>query len=463
MSTMTPEGAIMKGRMKLRSDYPFAGDSLIYMKPEADPSVGTMGVDKKGTLYYAPEFTLSLTFDQLCAVLIHEVLHIILQHPFRMPIEVQEAAKRGFLDRRGMILRQAHAIAVDIKVNFMFHEMGLFHHLPGDCIKPDQYGTWGETFTDYKGGKHTIRIDKAAERTVEGLTREIADFLEKIPAPPGGSGGIGQGEGDGPGTGIGRGNGDEQGKDDTGGGGGSGGHNGWFKDLAPGEEAEASGDWLIRAAGILNSGSVGKGKGTIPASLARELGVLLDPVIDWKGRLQQFVQPIVAMDYSYRRPRRTSWVTGTILPGQEKGGVKIIAHVDTSGSMQKKELEQIAGELYGILDSYPHVEITLLHSDAGDPEVIELRSVEKDDMLTVVGKKLKGGGGTSHRPVVEWVLENNEEGLEALVCFTDGISDIQHCFDQLEGVVARLLFLTRKEQIETHEPYAEDVVYLPCD
>lgn len=461
MSTMTPEGAIMKGRMKLRSDYPFAGDSLIYMKPEAAPNVGTMGVDKKGTLYYCPEFTLSLTFDQLCAVLIHEVLHILLQHPFRMPIEVQEAAKSGFANRRAMILRQAHAIAVDFKVNFMFHDMGLFHNLPGDCIKPDVYGNWTETFTDYKGGKHTLRINAGHERTVESLTREIADFLEKIPAPPGGGGGIGRGQG----QGDGKGSGDDEGQDqdDTGGSGGSGGHDGWFKDLKPGEEAEASGDWLIRAAGILNSASVGKGKGTLPASLARELGALLDPVIDWRGRLQNFVQPIVALDYSYRRPRRTSWVTGTILPGQEKGGVKIIAHVDTSGSMHKKELEQIAGELYGILDSYPHVEITLLHSDAGTPEVLELRSVEKDDMLNIVGNALKGGGGTSHRPVVDWVLENNEEGLEALVCFTDGISDIQHCFDELEGVVARLLFLTRKESIESHEPFAEDVVYLPCD
>lgn len=463
MSTMTPEGAIMKGRMKLRSDYPFAGDALIYMKPEADPSVGTMGVDQKGILYYCPEFTLSLSFEQLCAVLIHEVLHILLQHPFRMPIEVKEVIKNGStaMGARVACLRQGHAIAVDIKVNFMFHEMGLFNHLPGDCVKPDQYGNWSETFTDYQGGKHPIKINKAAERTVESLTREIADFLEKIPRPPGGGGKV-VGRGTGKGSGSGQGSGEDK-DDDTGGGGGSGSHDGWFEELSPGEEAEASGDWLIRAAGILNSSAVGKGKGTIPASLARELGALLDPVIDWRGRLQQFVQPIVAMDYSYRRPRRTSWYTGTILPGQEKGGVKIIAHVDTSGSMQKKELEQIAGELYGILDSYPHVEITLLHSDAGKPEVIELRSVEKDDMLELVGKKLKGGGGTSHRPVVEWVLENNEEGLEALVCFTDGISDIQQCFDKLEGVVARLLFLTRKEQIESHEPYAEDVVHLPCD
>lgn len=458
--SMTPEGAIMKGRMKLRSDYPFAGDSLIYMRPEKDESVGTMGVDKKGTLYYAPTFTLSLTFEQLCAVLIHEVLHILLQHPFRMPMEVQEACKRGFADRTAMILKQAHAIAIDFKVNFMFHEMGLFHHLPGDCIKPDAYGNWNETFIDFKGGKHQLRITKGHERTVESLTREIAAFLEKLPAPPvaggatqrGGSGGTGQGSGSG-----------QDPSDDTGGKGGSGGHDGWFKDLKPGEEAEASGDWLVRAAGILNSGSVGKGKGSIPGSLARELGMLLDPVIDWRGRLQQFVQPIVAMDYSYRRPRRTSWVTGTIMPGQEKGGVKIIAHVDTSGSMQKKELEQIAGELYGILDSYPHVEITLLHSDAGEPEVLELRSVEKDDMLEILGPKLKGGGGTSHKPVVAWVLENNEEGIEALVCFTDGISDIQYCFDELEGVVSRLLFLTREDQVATHEQFCEDAVYLPCD
>jgi predicted metal-dependent peptidase len=460
--SMTPEGAIMKGRMKLRSDYPFAGDALIYMRPEADPSVGTMGVDKEGVLYYAPDFTMSLTFDQLCVVLIHEVLHILLQHPFRMPIEVKEAVKNGIVTAEASILKQAHAIAIDIKVNYMFHEMGLFQHLPGDCIKPTSYGEWSETFTDYKGGQHRVCIQKCQERTVESLTREIADFLRKIPKPPGG-GGKGVRRGTGHGSGSGSGSGDEP-MDDTGGSGnGTGNHDGWFKDLDPGKEAESSGDWLIRAAGILNSSSVGKGKGTIPASLARELGVLLDPVIDWRGRLQQFIQPIVAMDYSYRRPRRTSWVTGTILPGQDKGGIKLIAHVDTSGSMRKKELEQITGELYGILDSYPYVEVLLLHSDAGTPEVLELRSSEKDDIVEMLDKQMKGGGGTSHRPVVKWVLDNNEEQLEALLCFTDGLSDIEYCFDDLQGEVARLLFITRKDQVDHLEKYAEDCVYLPCD
>jgi predicted metal-dependent peptidase len=105
------------------------------------------------------------------------------------------------------------------------------------------------------------------------------------------------------------------------------------------------------------------------------------------------------------------------------------------------------------------VRITLLHSDAGEPEVIELRETDRDDILTLV--KLRGGGGTSHRPVVNWVLENKEAETQALVCFTDGWSDIERCFDDLSGVVSRMLILTREDQIERLKNYCDDYAYLP--
>jgi predicted metal-dependent peptidase len=198
----------------------------------------------------------------------------------------------------------------------------------------------------------------------------------------------------------------------------------------------------------------------MPAGLVRVLERLLEPQVDWTGKLERFVEPICAGEYSFRRPRKSSWSLGVIMPGPDGAGIHLIAHVDTSGSMQKEELEQILGELYGILDAYPHVAITLLHSDAREPQVTHLREVDKDALKDIV--KLKGGGGTSHKPVVDWVLENNEDDLKALICFTDGHSDIQACFNELTGVVYRMLVLTRKDQISRLAPHCEETAYLPC-
>ena len=127
----------MKGRMKLRQDYPFAGDTIIYLQPKEDASVKTMGVDRLSNLFYAPAFVTMIGFMSVVAVLIHEVLHLLLRHPFRVPKEVQAAFDSGYMTPRLLLLHKAFNWAADLKINFMFYEMGadLLKALPGDCLK----------------------------------------------------------------------------------------------------------------------------------------------------------------------------------------------------------------------------------------------------------------------------------------------------------------------------------------
>lgn len=437
---------IMKGRMKLRSDYPYAGDVVTYLQPKEDASIGTMGVDRRSRLYYNAEWVELLAFMSALTVLIHEVLHLMLLHPWRYPQCVLDAFRTGIWTEDALIYKESHGIAADAKINMMFHDMKLVEHLPPEGIIPTALGVWTHEFLCFDGSRHTLVLKGIPGKTMEQLTEEVADFLRNLPKPPGG--GIGFTEGTAPGHGM------------------------WGESPASSEENDGQGespaekeakdkqamsDWMIRAAGALNSN---KSKGTMPADLVRQIEELLTPQIDWRGRLHKFVQPLIQAEYSYRRPRRTSWVLNTILPGKDKDGVKLIAHADTSGSMQKPELEQIAGELYGILNAYDHVEIVFLHSDAGTPAVIDLRSTDKDALIEEVCPNLKGGGGTSHRPVVEWVKENNDEGLKALICFTDGDSDIQHCFNELVGLY-RMIVCTRERNLETLAPYCEEIVHLP--
>jgi predicted metal-dependent peptidase len=431
---MTPEAKVMNARMKLRRDVPYIGDVLLYLQPTYDDAVGTMGVDIDGKLTVSPTWTEELTPEQVIAVIIHEVLHILLMHVFRDPPEVLKAV-RGESEMTAELMwkHDIANIACDLKVNFIIIEMGKGGDLPPtDCL-PSKCGSW--TFEPSPGKNHTIR--NVEGKSVEQLYREILDAYEK--------------EGNTPANGKLPSCGNITTLDN---------HSQWASSgISPkskDETRQKAGDWMVRAAGVINSH---KGKGTMPASLIRAIELMLTPVVDWRGKLQRYVQPIVAQDMSYRRIRRTSWAHNIILPGRSGEGVHIIAHVDTSGSMQKKELEQISSELYGILDAYPYVRITLLHSDAGDPEVVELRETDRDDILTLV--KLEGGGGTSHKPVVKWVLENKEAESQALICFTDGYSDIERCFDDLLGVISRMLIVTREDQLKKLQNYCDDSAYLP--
>lgn len=440
---MSAHGILMKSRMKLRTDWSFAGDTMVYMQPVPEEGYGTMGVDKESHLYYDPDVVENeWSWANVCAVLLHEVLHLIMLHPFRMPEEIVKVSERGMMTAEIMMKKQAYGWAADIKVNYMYHSMGLAKDLPGDPLLPDATGKF-HTELEVGDKKYALTIVDTHKKSMERVYTEVLEFFKRIKKDQGqGSGSGGSAVSDAAG---------QKGSDD---------HGSWVKEGEdPSKTAEAAGDWLVRAAGALQAAQ--RSKGNAPNGLIEILEQLLEPKIDWRGKLQQFIQPIVAAGYSYRRPRRTSWVLGTILPGQDREGVSIIAHVDTSGSMSKRELEQILSELYAMLDAYPYVHITLLHSDAGDPQVIILRETDRDDILKKV--RFKGRGGTSHKPVVKWVLDHtDDEGMGALICFTDGESDIQRCFDDLSGVIPRMLVLTRKEQVDELAMYCEDTAYLPC-
>jgi len=102
--------------------------------------------------------------------------------------------------------------------------------------------------------------------------------------------------------------------------------------------------------------------------------------------------------------------------------IKVLCHIDTSGSICEEELTDFISELVGIARAYKNnVEFRIL---AGDTKIV-------DDILLTQGKgekalktlKLHGGGGTDHRPVFEYVHKKKyARDAKLLICFTDGAS-----------------------------------------
>jgi predicted metal-dependent peptidase len=223
----------------------------------------------------------------------------------------------------------------------------------------------------------------------KGLSAE--EYYTLLPKPPEGQGG-------------------DKGGDDPGGCGG-------VRDPGDGSPSDAQdqkADWEAAAA---VAESAAKSRGTMPAGLARMVDEVLRPPADWRAILREFVSSAAKNDFSWSRPNRRYIAQGLYLPGlhsEELGDVLVL--VDTSGSIGKQQLDSFATELNGILDSFD-CQATVVYHDSEVQHVQEHRSSDGPLVL-----EPKGGGGTSHAWLNEWI---NREGKSpaCIVALTDLWSD----------------------------------------
>lgn len=73
-----------KAKAQIVLDYPFFAAILLRRKLVETKEIPTLAVDGRGTIYYNPDFTESLTVPQLVWGLCHEVGHVIGQHANRV-------------------------------------------------------------------------------------------------------------------------------------------------------------------------------------------------------------------------------------------------------------------------------------------------------------------------------------------------------------------------------------------
>jgi len=156
------------------------------------------------------------------------------------------------------------------------------------------------------------------------------------------------------------------------------------------------------------------GRGTVPASLVRLAEDLADPQVSWQQELQASLRGRVSLlggktDWSWLRPSRRSEAAGNfILPGMIGRQVRVGVIVDTSSSMGSDELAQARAELVGVLRT-SQADVWVVSCDA---EATEPRHLTRIDDLELVG-----GGGTDLREGFN-ALEPIRP--EIIVALTDG-------------------------------------------
>jgi predicted metal-dependent peptidase len=154
-------------------------------------------------------------------------------------------------------------------------------------------------------------------------------------------------------------------------------------------------------------------RGSVPESLERLVEQLLQPRVDWRAVLARFVCERCQSDYSWLKPNVRFLYRGIYLPALDSTETgKIILIADTSGSISDDLINQFAGEVSGIAETF-HIPLKVIYVDA---KVCSVQDIEPGDDIDL---QPKGGGGTDFRPGFE-LIEKDDLQPRAVVYLTDG-------------------------------------------
>jgi len=347
------------------------------------PTACTNGRDEK----YGRDFVESIDDGELRFTVLHEQYHKLYKHLITW---------RQLYDEDGDIANQACDYVINLKIVDEFGETRMEN---GDLfIKPFDW----------------ILID---ERFRGMSARQVFDILkkEKSDEPQGGNGGGGDGQGNNQGEGDGKDSGDTQpqrgGKPnrpmDT--------HDWDGAKAIPEDEAktlEREIDEAIRQ-GALVAGKLGSGG-------MRDLGNILQPKIDWRQVLRDFITATCAgKDFStWRRPNRRFIASDIYMPSSISEHVEeLVLAIDTSGSIGCRELANFLGEVKCVAEVVKPNRVRVLYWDT---KIVADELYEGDAVTDLIrSTKPAGGGGTDINCVCDY-LASNKVKPQAVIVLTDG-------------------------------------------
>jgi len=382
------EEVIQKCILQVRRECSFFGSLMLFAQIEKSNDLPTAATDGR-KIFFNEEFLNSLSSPQQNALMLHEVLHMALLH----------------VTRRQSRDPYIWNIAADIVVNDLIERNTSFS-LPEGAITDNRFQ------------------DKSVEYIYEALLKSkkkynlvISDILQ-----PSNS------------------NSDESNNDSK----------DVMEPLSQEETDEIESFWKDKMEILKNSSEhqLSNGKGSLPAGIEQEISTILEPEVDWRHALWKYVGKTPA---DFDDLDRRFIYKGLYLESLLTEAVEVSVCIDTSGSVSDELLKQFAGELKGILRSYPNVKCSLFFADTNLAGPYEIDRIEQ--MPKAVGR-----GGTSFVPFFDYLKKNGEEnnllGNNKLsIYFTDGYGD----FPKQEPNNPTM-WLVCKDGLDTNEfPFGEVV------
>lgn len=375
------QGLLHIALRRMVRDYPFHAHLLSAGRFEPDPAVGTMAVTvREGQVrfLYEPGFVVGCTFDELAGVLHHEVNHVLFEHLVADPADYPD--------------RRARVIAEEVTVNEWVREP-----LPGAPITLDRY-------PELPPGEDTdTRYARLARN------RAVTGPESASPGPKsGGRGtknGTGRTETSPPVVPL-----------DN--------HDVWAEaranpvlaklavavTVSRAREALTAGQWQELPEGV---------RDRIEAIChGREAGSAVEDVngsggpgcvLDWRRLLRRYVGRTLERRPVFNRPPRRFPALLGVVPGQawRAGRPRVLAALDTSGSITAAALRQIGGELACLSRV---AAVMVVECDAQVQATYPYRGILR---------QVRGRGGTDLRPPLEATLLARRRP-DVVIYFTDG-------------------------------------------
>jgi predicted metal-dependent peptidase len=330
---------------------PLYGTVFFSLNKVQNDSIPTMGVGPIRKvdigLYYNPDFVMSLTKQELIAVLKHEALHLLLHH--------LERAKLFSYHHK------LFNIAADLAIN------SHIENLPQGALYPKNY----ELEEGLSADKYYAILKKEQEENGNGK-------------------GDGKGKGKGPLSDLV--NGDQDTLDD---------HSLW-DDF----DKDIINEKIRRIAERAVKEQEKRGWGSVSGNLVSQILEANKPKVNWKKEVRYFIGKLVVMGRKSTRMRdnrRTYELYPYLNPGSKRRYTsRLLVAFDTSGSVSDKKLELFVNELSGMIDQVI-VDTIMFDTQVYDQPKPFKRKKQKVEIV--------GRGGTCFEPVVRLADELKYDGL----------------------------------------------------
>ena len=363
---MTPETKLKKAHialMKHKDTALYSGIILMGTSKVVDncPTAYTDGVNKR----YGRKFVEELSEPELQALVLHENLHVALNHIGRFRQKFEEDP-------------QLMNVCADYVVNDIIVSIGDtdFLKLPEGGLYDRKYHNWSvnEVYKDLKKKKDeqslSTAIDKSQTETGDVGVGDLKPLDE---------------------------------------------HDfGASKDMTI-EEKKAVAKDIDDA---LREGQILAGK--LGGKTPRSIDELLQPKVDWKAELREFISSSIKGndEYTWRKFNKRLMANDIYMPSMENESIgELVVAIDTSGSIGTVELTEFATELVSICNTVTPEKIRVVWWDY---DVHGEQSFNVDDYGNIAHLlKPKGGGGTRLSCVSDYIVKENIDA-EAVVVFTDG-------------------------------------------
>ena len=422
MAMTKAEQLVMEAKISLLREFPFMSFMVMscrHIETDIVPTMGATIIGGTPTVFFNPEFTCDRLQNEAerAFVIAHELLHIYFQHLGRQ-------RDHGYNHK-------LWNIATDYCINYYLVDIK-----SKKLEFPSKFqGLYDEKYAGLSSDEIYHQLLQEAKDNLDDLLDQYGDPNDE------------DGDGNGSGSGEGQGSGKKKGK----------GKKGSPFDEVSAEDLSADDKAQLKAqlAASLNAAANStKDMGTGAGNLFRKLMELVEPKVDWKQVLRDFVTTTSKYRYTFNKYNRRS--TNIVFPSLTGDFINVAFGIDTSGSMSEEDLSEMLTELKGILNDFEAWTVTLMSCDT-DAHLIGHYSSENGDDFASIDMKLIGGGGTDMQPMID-MADNLEtivgENPNVIIIGTDGYIPAVKGSD----TIATMFLVTRNGQKEFEHTHVERVI-----